>query len=126
MISSESINFSKYSQINNQNNKNLTTDIDSVNQKKENKSKDEKELSQMLLLPNEEIKPETEKENESNEYNQQKELEQSTENSEEEPTKSLLYGNPIDSLNPKYLGKCYAFLYDSKGNPKLIIGPDCK
>ena len=126
MISSESINYSKYSQINKQNNINLTTEIDSVKQKNEQNSKNIIGLSQFLLLPNEEIKPETEENNESNNSNQQKELEKSTENSEEESTKSLLYGNPIDDLNPKYLGKCRAFLYDSKGNPKLIIGPDCK
>ena len=125
MISSESINYSKYSQINSQNDTNLSTDIDLVNQNNE-KNKSVKELSQILLIPNEEVKPEIEKENESNNYNQQKELEQSTVNTKDESTNSLLYGNPIDYLNPKYLGQCRAFLYDSNGNPKVIIGPDCK
>ena len=39
---------------------------------------------------------------------------------------NLLYGNPIDLMNPKYIGKSFAFLYDFKGDPKITIGPDCK
>ena len=39
---------------------------------------------------------------------------------------NLLYGNPIDLINPKYIGKSLAFLYDFKGDPKITIGPDCK
>ena len=39
---------------------------------------------------------------------------------------NLLYGNPIDYIEPKYLGKSLAFLYDFDGNPKITIGPDCK
>ena len=38
----------------------------------------------------------------------------------------LLYGNPIETINPKFIGKSFAFKYDSDGNPKITIGPDCK
>lgn len=37
----------------------------------------------------------------------------------------LLYGNHIDNLHPKYLGKSRAFLYINN-YPLIIIGPDCK
>ena len=38
---------------------------------------------------------------------------------------SLLYGNHIRNLNPKYLGKTRAFFYINK-YPTIIIGPNCK
>ena len=38
---------------------------------------------------------------------------------------SLLYGNSINDLTPRRLGKMYAFLY-FKNKPLIIIGPDCK
>ena len=38
---------------------------------------------------------------------------------------SLLYGNSINDLSPRRLGKMYAFLY-FKNKPLIIIGPDCK
>ena len=37
----------------------------------------------------------------------------------------LLYGNHIENLHPKYLGKSRAFLYINN-YPLIIIGPDCK
>ncbi len=37
----------------------------------------------------------------------------------------LLYGNHIDNLKPKYLGKSRAFFYINN-YPLIIIGPDCK
>jgi hypothetical protein len=37
----------------------------------------------------------------------------------------FLYGNHIDNLYPKYLGRSRAFLY-IKNYPLIIIGPDCK
>ena len=37
----------------------------------------------------------------------------------------LIYGNHIDTLYPKYLGKSRAFLYINN-YPFIIIGPDCK
>lgn len=38
---------------------------------------------------------------------------------------NLLYGNHINNLHPKYLGKTRAFLYINN-YPLIIIGPDCK
>ena len=38
---------------------------------------------------------------------------------------SLLYGNSINDLKPKYLGKARAFCYINN-YPIIIIGPDCK
>ena len=41
-------------------------------------------------------------------------------------TKSyLLYGNHIDILHPKYLGRAKALFYINN-YPLIIIGPDCK
>ena len=37
----------------------------------------------------------------------------------------LLYGNHIDNLKPKYLGKTRAFLFINN-YPLIILGPDCK
>ena len=37
----------------------------------------------------------------------------------------LLYGNHIENIHPKYLGKTRAFLYINN-YPLIIIGPDCK
>ena len=39
--------------------------------------------------------------------------------------KYLLYGNHIDNLKPKYIGKTRAFCYINN-YPLIIIGPDCK
>jgi hypothetical protein len=39
--------------------------------------------------------------------------------------KYLLYGNHIDNLKPKYLGKARALCYINN-YPIIIIGPDCK
>ena len=38
---------------------------------------------------------------------------------------SLFYGNSINNLTPKRIGKLFAFLY-IKQKPLIIIGPDCK
>ena len=38
---------------------------------------------------------------------------------------SLLYGNSINDLKPKYLGKLLAFFYINE-KPLILIGPDCK
>ena len=121
MTSSESINFSKYEIINEQNT-NLSTNLNILNNK--NKNKKPEELSQNLLSSNEN---DNEKEKE-NEY--EKNIEDSNPEKEKSQnmgqTHNLLYGNPIDSLNPKYIGKSLALLYDFRGNPKITIGPDCK
>lgn len=38
---------------------------------------------------------------------------------------SLLYGNSINDLKPKHLGKLLAFFYINE-KPLILIGPDCK
>jgi len=47
-------------------------------------------------------------------------------NSEEDLEKDLLYGNNINIINPKFLGKSRGFCYNLNGDPKITIGPDCK
>ena len=37
----------------------------------------------------------------------------------------LLYGNDINNIYPKYLGKMLSMIY-VKNNPLIVIGPDCK
>ena len=37
----------------------------------------------------------------------------------------LLYGNDINNLYPKYIGKMHSFFY-VKNEPLITIGPDCK
>ena len=37
----------------------------------------------------------------------------------------LLYGNPLNKIKPKYIGKARAFLYIGN-SPLIIIGPGCK
>ena len=64
------------------------------------------------------------------EYNKEEEtkLKPSSENSNNNSIgtkKYLLYGNHIDNLKPKYLGKARAFCYINN-YPIIIIGPDCK
>lgn len=96
MTSSESIN---YSQINSQN-INKSTDLEMVEQK--------------------EIQPYKNNNTKNNEVSES--LEVKTQIS----VHNLLYGNPIDCINPKYLGRSFAFKYDINGDPKITIGPDCK
>ena len=63
-------------------------------------------------------------------YNREEEtkLKPNTENSKNKNNKTkkyLLYGNHIDNLKPKYLGKTRAFCYINN-YPLFTIGPDCK
>ena len=44
---------------------------------------------------------------------------------DEEEENILLYGNDINNLYPKYLGKMRSFFY-IKNHPLITIGPDCK
>ena len=44
---------------------------------------------------------------------------------DEEEENILLYGNDINNLYPKYLGKMLSFIY-IKNEPLITIGPDCK
>ena len=125
MTSSESINFSKYSIINEETN-NISTDLEIVETKDTSQEKSKTELSDMLL-------PEEEKETKNESINnlslaitQKNELSQPMDQAPQTTIHNLLYGNSIDTINPKFIGKSFAFLYDKYGDPKLTIGPDCK
>ena len=106
MISSESINFSKYSKIigdNKESNQNkILIDTKEISDDKQ----ESEELSQSLTLSNSDMKK------------------------SEEHSKGIIsnsiYGNPYEFRNPKVIGKSYALFYDNKGNPRVTIGPDCK
>ena len=122
MTSSKSINYSKYSIIKVQN-INLSNSLDLIEKNNEKEEKPLNELSQILMPNSQNIT------NNNNNYIDTKEL-QKTKNELDQTTQisvhNLLYGNPIDSIKPKYLGKSYSFFYDFDGNPKITIGPDCK
>jgi len=125
MTSSESINFSKYSIINEESN-NISTDLEIVETSDSGQEKTKTELSNMLI-------PEEEKETKNEDNNnlslpitQKDELPQPMDQAPQTTIHNLLYGNPIDAINPKFIGKSFAFLYDKYGDPKLTIGPDCK
>ena len=53
------------------------------------------------------------------------EKEEEQKKNEEEEENILLYGNDINNLYPKYLGKMRSFFY-IKNQPLITIGPDCK
>lgn len=106
MISSESINFSKYSKINDNNNQ--SNDLEIIETKeKPIKTGEKNDLSQNLIVSNET----------KNEVNDKNEIKYKLNN---------LYGNPYEDLNPKYIGKSLALFFDKYGNPRITIGPDCK
>ena len=109
MISSDSINFSKYSVISDNNNR--STDLE-IFETKDNSSQnqDKEELSKSLLV----IKEQSAKNDKNNINN---ELIYKINN---------IYGNPFEELSPKYIGKSRAFFFDNNGNPRITIGPDCK
>ena len=125
MTSSEEINFSKYSIINEENN-NISTDIEIVETNDPAQEKSKTELTNILI-------PEEEKETKNEDNNnlslltaQKDELSQPMDQAPQTTIHNLLFGNPIDIVNPKFIGKSFAFLYDKYGDPKLTIGPDCK
>ena len=109
MISSDSINFSKYSVISDNNNR--STDLEIIETKdNSSQNQDKEELSKSLLV----IKEQPAKNDKNNIKN---ELIYKINN---------IYGNPFEELSPKYIGKSRAFFFDSNGNPRITIGPDCK
>lgn len=112
MISSESINYSKYSIIN-ENNNNLSTDLEMAQQNKKEEEKANNNESNSNLIINE-----NEKDNDN--------LISLPEKEGNFSNSVLLYGNSIEKKNPKFLGKSLALLYNSEGNPRITIGPDCK
>ena len=120
MITSNSINYSKYSIIK-ETNKNLSTsDLELIEQNKQEKII-EKENEINVINTNEN---EITNENENGKDNDK--LLSLTENEKAISKSGLLYGNKIENLNPRFIGKCLALFYNSEGNPKITIGPDCK
>ena len=53
------------------------------------------------------------------------EKEQEIQKNNVEDNNILLYGNDINNLYPKYLGKMLSMIY-IKNQPLITIGPDCK
>ena len=125
MTSSEEINFSKYSIINEESN-NISTDLEIVESNDPAQGKSKSELSN-ILIPEEEKEAKNEDNNNlSLPITQKIELSQPMDQAPQTTIHNLLYGNPIDIINPKFIGRSFAFLYDKYGDPKLTIGPDCK
>ena len=60
-----------------------------------------------------------------NEEKLEKEEKEEQKNNQDNNNNILLYGNDINNLNPKYIGKMRSFLY-IKNEPLITIGPDCK
>ena len=116
MVSSESINYSKYSMIN-EPNTNISNEL-LVNEQNISNN----EIMEMNSVSTESDKDDTKllSTTEKNEINQQ------INKSQEIISNDLLYGNNIDYLEPKFLGKSRAFFYNVNGDPKITIGPDCK
>ena len=92
MISSESINFSKYTPIN-RNDSSISTDLENNTLNNINENNASEEISDII---------------------------------ENEKNKDILYGNHKSINNPIKIGNCFAFCYNSIGNPLITIGPDCK
>ena len=113
MISSESINNSKYSMINEQN-FNISNDLEISDPNTDIQEKDNKNI-QSIIIPTED---------ENNEKGNDKLLPPSEKNNEK-PTNDL-YGNKIENKNPKFLGNSFALFYNENGDPRITIGPDCK
>ena len=114
MISSESINYSKYSIINEQN-ANYSTDleINDLNKKIKEKENTDTDINSLIIPSDNE-----------NDLDKNKLLTNSER--EKESINGLLYGNNIEDINPFFLGKCFAIFYNSNGDPRITIGPHCK
>ena len=113
MISSESINNSKYSIINEQN-FNISNDLEINDPNSDIQEKENKNI-QSIIIPTDD---------ENNEKGNDKLLPPSEKNNEK-PTNDL-YGNKIENINPKFLGNSLALFYNENGDPRITIGPDCK
>ena len=113
MISSESINYSKYSIINEQN-FNIPNDLEINDPSTGIQEKDNKNI-ESIIIPTKD---------EDNEKNNDKLLPPS-EKQNESPNNDL-YGNKIEKINPTFLGKSLALFYNEYGDPRITIGPDCK
>lgn len=122
MSSSEFDNSSNYSIIKEDN---IATNLEIIEQNKSNNEKPLMELSQIIVPINENNDIKKEKNNFNN-SSLSNELPKALEQSQPTFVTNLLYGNPVEALNPKFIGRSFGFLYDFKGDPKITIGPDCK
>ena len=122
MSSSEFDNSSNYSIIKEDN---IATNLEIIEQNKSNNEKPLMELSQIIVPINENNDIKKEKNNFNN-SSLNNELPKALEQSQPTFVTNLLYGNPVEALNPKFIGRSFGFLYDFKGDPKITIGPDCK
>ncbi len=125
MSSSDSINYSKYSIINEQNSS-RSTDLEIIDPNDTPQKKEQIELSNILISEEGKNKLEDNKNDISLSISQKQELPQPMDQPAQTSVHNLLFGNAVDTLNPQFLGKSYAFSYDEYGNPKVTIGPDCK
>ena len=108
MISSESINYSKYSLINEQM-PNSSNDLEIKEPINKYEEKENNDFNNNIT--------ENEKDNDKLLTVQEKQNEISS---------NELYGNKIENIHPKFLGSSFAFFYNSYGDPRITIGPDCK
>ena len=115
----DSSDFSKYEMINEQN---KSTHLDILDNNEQGQDIKTTELSQI----HEKEQLENQKDKNIDNPNTIKEISHYGDQSKSISVHNLLYGNPIDLINPKFIGKSFAFLYDFKGDPKITIGPDCK
>ena len=124
MISSESINFTRFPIINENKKQNLSNE-ENVNKYKRNKNVFKNDLNSLSETIGEDLDfKKLLKTNKKNEINRPINILQPK--NEEEITNDLLYRNNIDNINPIYIGRCRAYFYNSEGDPKITIGPDCK
>ncbi len=124
-MNSESINYSKYEKINEQNS-NMSTNLDIIENTNKTDEKNLIELSQIYIPVKEEDDEENKKQKNTDNSNNVKDISRDSEGTNTTSIHNLLYGNPIDCIKPTFLGKSFAFLYDFRGDPIITIGPDCK
>ena len=111
-----------------------SSDTYDINKKNIN-TKSELELSSFTKadsLDNSEINKEEKLDDDENVLNIPMIIKENEEKLEKEKKKNnqdnnniLLYGNDINNLYPKYIGKMRSFFY-IKNEPLITIGPDCK
>ena len=125
MTSSDSINYSKYSIINEQNSS-RSTDLEIIDPNDTSQKKEQTELLNILISEEGKNKIQDNKNDISLPISQNQQLPQPIDQPAQTSFHNLLFGNAVDTLNPQFLGKSYVFSYDEHGDPKITIGPDCK
>ena len=112
----------------------FSSDTYDINKKNIN-TKSELELSSFTKadsLDNSEINKEEKLDDDENVLNipmiikeNEEKLEKEEQKNNQDNNNILLYGNDINNLYPKYIGKMRSFFY-IKNEPLITIGPDCK